>query len=279
MSRRPADPAPVPLEVFCQQFDDDFRTVNQRTAFRRYLEGFPLPAERNKTLTALPNAEPISGAHQPGVQRLQWFLSEPSWQPMVINRRRLALLRRDPRTAPTAQGVLVIDEHGDRKWGTKTAHVGQQYVGCIGTVENAVVSVTSLWADARLLAGRCGTLHPRSALHPRESRSGLPHQTPDRAGLGPAGGRLEDRADSPTLVVNHQSRNLVRSRCLTCPSMESSHPEPCHTRHQLLRTLASDADLAPQATDTALLQSSILIPRRRASILIPRRRVNIKRSR
>jgi hypothetical protein len=43
--------------------------------------------------------------------------------------------------------VLVIDEHGDRKWGTNTAHVGKQYVGNLGKVEQAVVSVSSLWAD------------------------------------------------------------------------------------------------------------------------------------
>jgi hypothetical protein len=54
----------------------------------------------------------------------------------------------DPLTAPTAQGVLVIDETGDRKDGTKTAHVGRQYLGSIGKVDNGVVAVTSLWADA-----------------------------------------------------------------------------------------------------------------------------------
>jgi SRSO17 transposase len=150
MSRRPADPSPIPLEAYCQQLDDCFRTVNQRTALRRYLEGVLLPAERNKTLTALAHAEPIVGAQQPGVQRLQWFLSESSWRPAALNRRRLELVRADPRTAPDPEGVLVIDEHADRKWGTKTAHVGKQYMGNIGKVENAVVSVSSLWADEQL---------------------------------------------------------------------------------------------------------------------------------
>jgi hypothetical protein len=150
MSRHPAEPAPAPLEAYSQQFDDCFRTVNQRTAFRRYLEGVLLPAERNKTLTALANAEPILGAQQPGVQRLQWFLSESSWQPAGINRRRLELLQATPLTAPSDAGVLVIDEHGDRKWGTNTAHVGKQYVGNLGKVEQAIVSVSSLWADEQI---------------------------------------------------------------------------------------------------------------------------------
>jgi SRSO17 transposase len=147
MSRRPADPVPVPLETYCQQFDACFRTVNQRNAFRRYLTGLLLPAERNKTLTALASAEPVTGAQRPGVQRLQWFVSESSWQPAALNRRRLELLQADVRLAPDPTGVLVIDEHGDRKRGTQTAHVGKQYVGNLGKVEQAVVSVSSLWAD------------------------------------------------------------------------------------------------------------------------------------
>src|SRR5215218_10327190 len=49
--------------------------------------------------------------------------------------------------APTENGVLVIDEHGDRKWGKRTAHVGRQWLANIGKTDNGVVSVTSLWAD------------------------------------------------------------------------------------------------------------------------------------
>ena len=52
--------------------------------------------------------------------------------------------------APDEGGVLVIDEHGDRKWGKKTAHVGRQWLANIGKTESGVVSVTSLWADERV---------------------------------------------------------------------------------------------------------------------------------
>jgi SRSO17 transposase len=41
----------------------------------------------------------------------------------------------------------VIDETGDRKDGTQTAHVAHQYLGSIGKIANGIVSVTSLWAD------------------------------------------------------------------------------------------------------------------------------------
>ncbi len=148
--RQAASPAPGPLEAYAQHFDDLFRTVNQRDGFRQYLAGLLLPTERNKTLTALVNAEPISGAQDPAVQALQWFLSEATWDAAAVTERRGALLRTDPATAPDAAGVLVIDATGDRTWGTQTAHVGRHSLGSIGKVDTGVVSVTSLWADARV---------------------------------------------------------------------------------------------------------------------------------
>src|SRR5579884_826405 len=145
--RRPVPPAPGPLETYCQQFDALFSKANQRDGFRRYLAGLLLPQERNKTLTALANTEPVVGAQQPPAQSLQWFLSESTWDPEALTQRRLELLGADPLTAPSAQGVLVIDEHGDRKWGRKTAHVGRQYLANLGKTDNGVVSVSTLWAD------------------------------------------------------------------------------------------------------------------------------------
>jgi hypothetical protein len=148
--RLPVRPAPGPLEAYCQQFDPLFAQRNQRDGFRRYLEGLLLPAERHKTLTALANTEPVVGAQHPHAQSLQWFLSESTWDPAAVNAQRVATLCADPVTAPTEHGVLVIDEHGDRKWGSKTAHVGKQYLANLGKIDTGVVSVTSLWADEGL---------------------------------------------------------------------------------------------------------------------------------
>jgi SRSO17 transposase len=62
------------------------------------------------------------------VQRLQFFLPESRWDPERVNARRLELLLADPATAPHDAGVLVIDDSGDGKDGTKTAHVGRQWL-------------------------------------------------------------------------------------------------------------------------------------------------------
>lgn len=148
----PFPPIPVPLESYAAQFDDLFTRPTQRQVFRQYLAGLLLPAERNKTLTALANTEPVVGAQRPSVQRLQWFLSESTWDAAALTRRRLDLLRADPGTAPHPGGVLIIDETGDRKDGDQTAHVGRQYLGNRGKIENGVVSVGSVWADESLYA-------------------------------------------------------------------------------------------------------------------------------
>jgi SRSO17 transposase len=90
------------------------------------------------------------GAQRKEAQGLQWFLSESSWSPEEINRRRVEIMLDDPRTAPQAGGALVVDETGDRKDGKATAHVGKQYLGGIGKIDNGVVSVSSLWVDERI---------------------------------------------------------------------------------------------------------------------------------
>src|SRR5205814_4516200 len=147
---RPCPAAPGPLEEYAARFDDLFSRLAQRRGFREYLAGLLAPRERNKPLTALAGAEPVTGAQHPAVQRLQFFLSESRWDADQVNSRRLELLLADPATAPHEAGVLVIDDSGDRKDGTKTAHVGHQWLGRYGKTDNGVVTVTAVWADERV---------------------------------------------------------------------------------------------------------------------------------
>jgi SRSO17 transposase len=55
-----------------------------------------------------------------------------------------------PGHRPNDRGVLVLDDTGDRKDGTATAHVARQYLGSVGKIDNGIVAVTSLWADERV---------------------------------------------------------------------------------------------------------------------------------
>ena len=64
--------------------------------------------------------------------------------PDRVNGRRLELLRADPATAPHGDGVLVMDDLGDRKDGVKTAHVGRQWLGRYGRTGNGLVTVTTV---------------------------------------------------------------------------------------------------------------------------------------
>src|SRR5918997_632464 len=148
-ARQPCPPAPGPLEAFAAQFDALFGSLGQRRSFRGYLSGLLAPRDRNKTLTALAGAEPVVQAQSPEVQRLQYFLSEADWSAEALNARRLALLQSEAATAAHRGGVLVLDDTGDRKDGTATAHVARQYLGSVGKVDNGIVAVTSLWADER----------------------------------------------------------------------------------------------------------------------------------
>jgi SRSO17 transposase len=173
--RLPVTPAPGPLQEYATNFDDLFSARAQREGFRRYLEGLLLPAERNKTLTALANTEPLVGAQRKEAQALQWFLSESGWDPNALNTPRIEMLRQDSRMAPSKEGVLVIDEHAERKWGKKTAHVGRQWLGNIAKVDNGVVSVSSAWASlggVLSLGGRA--LHPSHHFKKGKADRGFP---------------------------------------------------------------------------------------------------------
>src|SRR6266508_4082667 len=74
-TRRPCPPAPGPLEAYAAEFDDLFGSLAQRRGLRDYLQGLLLPRDRNKTLTGLAGAEPITGA-QP-VDRRALLLAGP----------------------------------------------------------------------------------------------------------------------------------------------------------------------------------------------------------
>ncbi|WP_327669596.1 MULTISPECIES: IS701 family transposase [unclassified Streptomyces] len=149
-SRLPCPPAPGPLEEYAARFDGVFATLAQRRGFRECLVGLLAPRDRNKTITCLAGAEPVDGAGGAAVQRLQFFVSESTWDSEKVNDRRLELLRANEATTPHDGGVIIIDDSGDRKDGTATAHVGRQWLGRLGKTDNGIVTVTTVWTDGRV---------------------------------------------------------------------------------------------------------------------------------
>jgi hypothetical protein len=91
----------------------------QREGFRRYLKGLLLSTGRNKTLTAPANTEPMAGRQPRKARGLQWFLSESGWDLQEVNGRQVELLPEGSMTASSEKGILVIDEHTDRKCGAR----------------------------------------------------------------------------------------------------------------------------------------------------------------
>jgi len=145
-ARRPCPPAPRQLEDYAVHFDPLFHALAQRHSFRTYLAGLLAPRDRHKTLTALAGAEPLVQAQAAPVQQLQFFLSESTWEADAVTARTLQLLGTDSLTASNADGVLVIDDTGDRKDGCATDHVARQYLGSVGKIDNGINAVTTLWA-------------------------------------------------------------------------------------------------------------------------------------
>lgn len=83
------------------------------------------------------------------------------------------MLHADPLTASDPNGVLVIDDTGDRKDGCATDHVARQYLGSVGKIDNGIVVVTTLWANEQ----RCYPVH----VAPYTPESRLPEGKKDPA--------------------------------------------------------------------------------------------------
>ena len=167
-SRKPTAPTAEATDRFCSHFDDLFARLAERTAVRHYLIGLLLPRERNKTLTEL--AALVPGADR---QRLHHFLHDASWDSAALNARRLELWRGNPHLGPHTNGVLIIDETGDRKRGRGIVLAARQYTGKLGHTANGVVSVTSHWAD--------GGLHVPLGVRPYRPAARLPKGKADPA--------------------------------------------------------------------------------------------------
>src|SRR4051812_1836462 len=149
--RRPCPPAPGPFEEYAARFERPLLQPGPAAGFSRVPDRLLAPRERNKTITCLAGAEPVTGARMLGVQRLRFFLSGSPWEAEQVNDRRLEFLREHPATAPHDGGVIVIDDSGDRKDGHGHRPRGPAVAGPAGhDRQRHRHSDTTVWTDDRV---------------------------------------------------------------------------------------------------------------------------------
>ncbi len=141
-TRRPSQTTTNAVDGYASQYDRLFNRVSQRNSFRQYPSGLLLPLETNKHLRGIAAAVP--GAE---VEALQHFLVDAPWSVETVNAKRLEQFQQLEATHWHAQGVLIIDETGDRKKGAHSAYTSRQYLGSVGKLDNGVVCVSSHWAS------------------------------------------------------------------------------------------------------------------------------------
>src|SRR5690242_16408714 len=120
------------LDALVEQIAPRFRRVEPRRRVRAYLEGLLCPVERKNGWQL---AEHAGDRTPDGVQD---FLSRMRWDADAV-RDDLRAYAIEHLGAPDA--VLVLDETGFLKKGTKSAGVQRQYSGTAGRIENCQVGV------------------------------------------------------------------------------------------------------------------------------------------
>ncbi|MGN5381242.1 IS701 family transposase [Streptomyces lasalocidi] len=128
------------LEALCASVDDVFARPASRENLRAMVRGLLSEVPR-KNMWQL-----AEFAGHPNPDRLQGFLAKAAWDADEIRDRvrayAVAALAAD-------DAVLIADESGDIKKGTKTAGVQRQYTGTAGRIENAQVSVYLSYGSSR----------------------------------------------------------------------------------------------------------------------------------
>jgi SRSO17 transposase len=127
--------------AFVGRFAARFPRVESRRQMRAYVRGLLSEAERKNGWTL------AETAGEAGPERMQRLLNFYAWDTDGV--------RDDVRTAivealgDADQGVLVVDETGFVKKGTKSAGVARQYSGTAGRIENSQIGVFLAYASPR----------------------------------------------------------------------------------------------------------------------------------
>ncbi len=111
-----------------------FRQVRSYECFKYLHQGIISPIKRK----SLPEIPKVVGISSP--QSLHHFLANSPWSVAELKERRLTITLE---ALKAEKIIVVIDETGDRKKGTKTDYVARQYLGSVGKIDNGIVSVNA----------------------------------------------------------------------------------------------------------------------------------------
>lgn len=141
LPRAPETPLPE-LAEFLAPFTVHFVQQPSAKSLERYVTGL-LTEHPHKNCDTLAQVLPATSA-----QRLQYLLTDMAWDEVDLNRQRV----RQMRALPTeGDAVLIVDDTGFAKQGTRSAGVQRQYSGTLGRIGNCQVAVTCHYAE-RMLA-------------------------------------------------------------------------------------------------------------------------------
>jgi SRSO17 transposase len=121
---------------YLERFRPCFRQARTATHFGTVCRGLLSPLPRK-------SVEPIALAAGTAVRTLQEFFTASGWdhdQARERLQRRMAEVLAD-RPADDLGAVGVIDETSSRKWGDQTPGGQRQYLGCVGKIDNGLVTV------------------------------------------------------------------------------------------------------------------------------------------
>jgi SRSO17 transposase len=145
------------LEAVATRIDRHFARAEARGRLRAYLRGLLSPIERKNGWQL---AEALGYRTPHGVQHL---LGRAEWSAEAVRDDLLGYVR-DHLADP--QGILVTDETGFLKKGTKSVGVARQYSGAAGRVENCQIGVFAAYVSPTRASAR--TLIDRALYLPKE---------------------------------------------------------------------------------------------------------------
>ncbi|MDQ4078205.1 MAG: IS701 family transposase [Chloroflexota bacterium] len=139
MEKLRVSPYPIAeLKTFLRPYRRHFRRVESFRTLERYLSGVLSDVARKSGVGV---AEAVAGLEPAGVYRL---LGQTPWDESALNRQRLGMMSAE---ATAGDGMLLLDDTGLPRKGSKCVGVAHQYCGEWGKVTNCQVVVTASYAD------------------------------------------------------------------------------------------------------------------------------------